>query len=206
MKYRNEYDIMNRKIFFIMLAAYFILMVSESHAGWLIYHKPEYKGRVIDAETKAPIEGAVVAVYYRKENLGGVGYVIHTTEALTDQNGEFVIPSYTTLIAPYSIEDDAEFIIYKPGYGMNSDICPFWGINSEEFFSKEKAGFKGEIRLYERVIPFTYGILELSELKTARQRINAIPSRPERCRSKEFPLLYKLINEENARFGMEEER
>jgi hypothetical protein len=197
---------MNRKIFFIMLAACFILMASDSHAGWLIYHKPEYKGKVIDAETKAPIEGAVVAVYYMKGNLGGTTYVIHTKEALTDQNGEFVIPSYTTLIAPYSIEDDAEFIIYKPGYGMHSDICPFESINSEKFFSKEKAGAKGELKWFGKIISFTYGILELSELKTARQRVNAIPSPPGIYASKNFPLLYKLINEENARFGMEEER
>jgi hypothetical protein len=198
---------MNRKIISIMLAVYFILMVSESHASWLIYHKPEYKGRVIDAETKEPIEGAVVAVYYMKDNLGGVSYIIHTKEALTDQNGEFVIPSYTTLIAPYSIEYKAEFIIYKPGYGMDSNVCPFGSINSEEFFSKEKAGTKGELNWFEKKILFTYGVLELTQLKTARKRIDAIPSRPTgECRSKEFPLLYKLINEENRRFGMEEER
>jgi hypothetical protein len=197
---------MNRKIFFIMLAAYFSLMVSESHAGWLIYHKPEYKGRVIDAETKEPIEGAVVAVYYMKDNLGGVSYIIHTKEALTDQNGEFVIPSYTTLIAPYSIEYDAKFIIYKPGYAPYPSMTLIKS-DAELFFLEEKAGEKGLSRWTGKEIQFTYGILELPPLKTARQRIDAIPSRPTgECRSKEFPLLYKLINEEHRRFGMEDER
>jgi hypothetical protein len=196
---------MNRKNFFIMLAACFISMASESHAGWLIYHKPEYKGKVIDAATKAPIEGVVVAVYYRKENLGGVGYVIHTAEALTDQNGEFFIPSYTTLIAPYSIEEHAGFIIYKPGYTPYPSMTLI-KTDPEVFFLEEKAGDKGLSRWTGQEIQFTYGILELSELKTARQRINAIPSPPGIYASKNFPLLYKLINEENARFGMGEER
>jgi len=30
------------------------LMTSEGFAGWLIFHKPEFKGRVIDVETKVP--------------------------------------------------------------------------------------------------------------------------------------------------------
>jgi hypothetical protein len=35
-------------------------------ASWLICHKPEFKGKVIDAEAKQPIEGAVVVAKYFK--------------------------------------------------------------------------------------------------------------------------------------------
>jgi len=42
-----------------------VLMTTSSEAGWLIYHKPEFKGRVLDTETKEPIEGAVVVVVDR---------------------------------------------------------------------------------------------------------------------------------------------
>ncbi|MBI3583826.1 MAG: hypothetical protein HY096_07745, partial [Nitrospinae bacterium] len=37
------------------------LIPTPSHAlWWMVYHKPAFKGKVIDAETKKPIEGAVV--------------------------------------------------------------------------------------------------------------------------------------------------
>ena len=56
-------------IFFVFFAA--ILSPTSSQA-WLIYHKPAFKGKVIDAETKKPIEGAVVVVVYKKI-LAGLG-------------------------------------------------------------------------------------------------------------------------------------
>lgn len=56
---------MKKYLVFVLLALTFILN-TNSYASWLIYHKPEFKGMVIDAETKEPIEGAVVvAVYYK---------------------------------------------------------------------------------------------------------------------------------------------
>lgn len=184
---------MRKYILSAVITALFLVGITQ--VSWLIYHKPEYKGKVIDSETRQPIEGAVVAVYYMKENLGGVDYVIHTKEALTDSNGEFVIPSYTTLIAPYSFKSYARFIVYKPGYGSHPGMTSN-SYDPEIFFSKKKAG--------EKANEFTYGILELPPLKTARGRIVAIPPRPAGCRSEEFPLLYKLINEERRRYGMGE--
>ena len=39
--------------------------VTPSHAlWWMVYHKPDFKGNVIDAETKEPLAGAVVVVIY----------------------------------------------------------------------------------------------------------------------------------------------
>ena len=46
-----------------------VLMGASSEASLLVYHKPEFKGRVLDAETKEPIEGAVVVVNYAKQRL-----------------------------------------------------------------------------------------------------------------------------------------
>ena len=53
-------------IIFLIFISIFILNSSPSFAIWPIYHKPEFKGKVIDAETKEPIEGAVVVVVYNK--------------------------------------------------------------------------------------------------------------------------------------------
>ena len=58
-----------------------------------------YRGKVIDAETKEPIEGAVVVVVWVNEVLKFYSgwpkaetRFAETKEALTDKNGEFSIP------------------------------------------------------------------------------------------------------------------
>lgn len=193
---------MNRKVTLLGLIVYFALLVSTSHASWLIYHKPEFKGKIIDAETKEPIEGVVVAVYYTKDTMtlgdGGKSSVIHTKEAVTDHNGEFVIPSYTTLIQPFSSEYHAGFIIYKPGYAGYPYKSP------ELFFSKKIAGQEGSSYRDGKMVKLIYGVLEMRKIETREKRIRAIPSIPysSQCGTKEFPKLFKLMNEENKRFGL----
>ncbi|NTV15681.1 MAG: hypothetical protein HGA96_17420 [Desulfobulbaceae bacterium] len=97
-----------------------ILTPADSSASWLVYHIPEYKGKVIEAGTDAPIEGAVVVVvYYEYTFLKFDGHteVIGAQETLTDKNGEFVIPSFTRAMNPFASEsEDPTLIIYKPGY------------------------------------------------------------------------------------------
>ena len=134
-----------RKLLGLISFVLIIILVSgTSFAGWLIYHKPAYKGRVIDAETKEPIEGAVVVVTYTKETMGiphKYSSIINVRETLTDQNGEFYIPRYITMIQPLSFEDMANFIIFKSGYGsfpnyqaVPSGITP---VDQETFFSRD---------------------------------------------------------------------
>ena len=79
-------------------------------------------------------------------------------EALTDKNGEFYIPSYTTIIQPLSWETLVTFIIFKPGYGS---FKPAYGsfpeyqktpsglrpMDEETFFSKG-IGTEGELELW----------------------------------------------------------
>jgi hypothetical protein len=166
----------------------------------MMYHKPEFRGKIIDSETKEPIEAAVVAVYYQKSTIGGIEPIIHFAETLTDSNGEFVIPPFKTIIHPLAHESRAYFIIYKPGYVLVSNIDP------EVLFSPEKSGQTGTIKPYGETEQFTYGVAELRILKSRDERIRAIPNRPARCGEKEFPLLYSLINEERRRFGLGEVR
>jgi hypothetical protein len=201
--------IMNKILLFFILSLILISDSTLSYAGWLIYHKPEFKGKVIDAETKEPIEGAVVVAIYEKHTLisgpgGGYSSVIKVKETLTDKKGEFHFPPYTTLIQPNSIEDTVEFIIYKPGYGSypGREIYPFNYVGPEYTFSKELSS-KEEI---QKGIFIIHGIVELPKLKTRYERLRAIPATPTDYRSKELPLLYKAMNEENKRFGLGEEK
>lgn len=154
-----------------------VLNVTLAEAGWLIYHKPEFKGKVIDAESKDPIEGAVVVVRYMKYPIiGGPGgrsaTVLNVRETLTDKDGAFRIPSYTTLI-PFSLGYKAVFIVYKPGYASITDL------DLEEVFSKDSNKKEVELPwLYNKDMKFIFAprYVELPRAKTREERIKASPS------------------------------
>ena len=195
----------------------------QSYA-WLIFQKPEYKGKIIDADTNEPIEGVVVvALYNTRSIIGGPAgllyHMIHAKEVLTGKNGEFVIPSYITIIGPNSKEDRTEFIIYKPGYGRYPIGRPrdYEIVNPDDYFSKKigtrgetywgtkkEKSSDGEIFIRRKKFFFIYGIVKVRPLKTWEERLRAIPGGPTDFGPKELPLLFKAMNEENRRFGLGE--
>lgn len=87
-----------------------------------------FQGKVIDADTLKPIEGALVVAIWRKTRAGIAGSDTRfkdAKETLTDKNGEW------TIVGPEGDEDkligilqvigvfvttEPEFVIYKPGY------------------------------------------------------------------------------------------
>ena len=206
---------------FLVFITMIISFTTSAFAGWLIYHKPEFKGKVIDAETKEPIEGAVVVAIYEKHTLisgpgGGYSSVIKVKETLTDKNGEFYFPPYTTLIQPNSIEDYAEFIIYKPGYGSypNYQVTPrgLNAVSGELFFLKEigseeelEMWVKGEKGPELREAKIIFGIVELPKLKTRDDWLTS-PSIPADVGYKEAPILYRMLNEVRKKYGLGEVR
>ena len=189
---------------------FMIVFSAPCFAGWLIYNKPEFRGKIVDAETKQPIEGAVVVAIYKKHPIitgpaGGSSSIIHIKEVLTNKDGEFHISSYTTLIQPNSIEDNAEFIIYKPGYGgfPNQRLIPPKPMSTpaiETFFLKETFGKKGEIILdfgLLRKWKGTYGVVELPRLRTWKERRKANPSSISDIPKSKWPLLHNMIEKED---------
>jgi hypothetical protein len=187
-----------RVIILAILMVAFMTVTSE--AGWLIYHKPEFKGKVIDVETKAPIEGAVVVVVYNKTTLGlGAGTlssIIHVRETLTDKDGMFRIPAYTTIIQPFSWSSNATFIIFKPGYASVS------GWSLEETLSKETDKKEVELPWIEnKDLKFIFApkLIELPKIRTGDERKRArmsVDISGADVDAKDLPLLYKIINDE----------
>jgi hypothetical protein len=103
-----------------ILAMVFVLMSTSAFAY-------TFKGRVIDAQTKEPVEGAAVVVYWYKEKsvlVDTVQSLKDVKETLTDKNGEWTIEgpeghelgSIRRLIPFVSYTLKPEFIIFKPGY------------------------------------------------------------------------------------------
>ena len=204
-----------RKIIFlfILTATIGFVFLSSAHA-WLFYSKPDFRGRIIDAETKMPIEGAVVVVlYYKRFLVGNPGgpnsYVFSAKETLTDENGEFYISSYFSIIL-FSEDVGAWFIIFKPGYksiegrSLNA-VFPGVTIGLEDYFDTDVIGKEAEIKYnnYSGETKTWKGPLGVVELKSVSPDRAMPPSGiPADYGAKELPLLYKAINEDRRNRGI----
>jgi hypothetical protein len=167
-----------------------------------------FKGKVIDADTKEPIEGAVVVAEWNEETTAPAAThsrLKDVKEVLTDKNGKWVIKGprgsyggnitaiFTFLTGTYYTRPP-EFIIFKPGY------CSW-----PERFGVEVCK--------ERMKPFSVGegeTLELPKLTRREDRLKALPSPIEKegDRKKEFykkqEILLRLIDEERRYLGIQE--
>lgn len=187
-----------KKIIFVIILVLFTAACLKS--GWLIYYEPALKGTILDIDTKQPIEGVVVAVEYSKETIGlgagGISSILNWRETLTDKDGHFRIPSYITIIQPFSWKNPNGVVIYKPGY--ISLYLGTWHFNGEETREVLDPWSKGVeywssglvYRLAER------GVVELPRTRTPEQRekeqndlINFDSKRADK-----LPIIYRMMN------------
>lgn len=116
-----------------------LIIILPVSAGCTVTHKyGPYYGKVIDTETKEPIEGAVVLVVFHTEEWGPAGSITRFADALetvTDKNGEFKIPAHrvTTFRPLQGWDRYGYFTIFKPEYGCypwsypwNKDVKPMF--------------------------------------------------------------------------------
>jgi hypothetical protein len=173
------------------------------------YHKPPFMGKVIDAETKEPIEGAVAVVVYNKTAMGvgagNVSYAMDVRESLSDKEGMFRVPSYTTVVLPFTWETTATFIIYRPGYDVFPDYrsdrpsCSL-SLSDQELFFSDKVGTEKEFRVYiggeYEMMNLRTGIVELSKANTWEERNRATMISPTDDKS-QWPILNRMIRNED---------
>src|SRR4030066_1175644 len=104
-----------RKFLISVLTSFFIF-----NCGVALAAGP-WKGRIIDIETKEPIEGAVVLAVWQRAYITPAGdntYFYNAKEVLTDKEGRYEIPSYRpiNLLPLISYIREPEFTIFNPGY------------------------------------------------------------------------------------------
>ena len=154
------------------------------------YYLAPFEGRVMDADTKQPIKGAVVlAVYDRSipSVQGSISFPIDAQETLTDNKGEFKIPEVRIWFGgkPRSPQEQ-NLTIFKPEYGVFPD------------HSRSSAG--GESKTWPP--PNRYIVYELPKLKTWEERRKNLPLRPLIQKNK-YKAFLKLINEERTYLGFD---
>jgi hypothetical protein len=106
-------QILKQTYYFLCL---FVLLLSSGCVTYLGYDGP-YEGRVIDKETRQPIEGAVVHGTWVKSHPGPGGAsssFYDSREVLTDKNGNFKIEGMGLLIL--SNMEEMEVWVFKAGY------------------------------------------------------------------------------------------
>jgi hypothetical protein len=105
----------------ILICIVLALSTSACGARWII------KGRVVDAETEKPIENAAISIYWGKPGegppgLAASGVTVEVAEDLSDSEGLFEVPKYSTLLKHYYLA------VYKKGYvcWSSEKIFPTW--------------------------------------------------------------------------------
>ncbi len=195
-------------IFAILIIAF--LFTSSAYAGEVIYSKPAFHGRVIDTDTKQPIEEAVVVVLYHKRstfslNPGGTSaYVTKAKETLTDKNGEFYFPAYSeTMFLNEAV--DTQFIFFKPGYMSGYGPTNINPTLIEKYFSADVIGKEAEIEtgsFDDSSYVKWKGPLGILELKNTNPNESMSGSMPYGFTKKDLPLLYNAIEEDDMMRGL----
>ena len=150
------------------------------------YHGP-YRGRVVDAETKQPLAGAVVVAIWdrRKVQLFQATTVFYEArEVLTDANGEFVLHAEDIEGSAPAQTLRPTFKIFFPGYGW----YPRYHVTPQ--------GFLGGIFEGAGVT------VELPRLKMREERLKAIGGLPPYVPDEKIPNFLRLMNIEEINLGL----
>jgi hypothetical protein len=209
-----------KKILLMTVAIVAVVLPGVTSHAWLLYHKPTFKGQVLDAETRQPLEGVAVEVLYKMRTFGlgpesGTA-TFDVKEAVTDKNGMFFVPSYTTITRPNAFSSFVVIIFYKPGYGGGfylgnfSSHISITGDDEERFFSEDFGKeqdllvdpYPGKVGANTEWHKIVFGIIRLPRTKTREERWKAVgsPVYPE-LRHK-TPVLNKLVAEEEKYLGI----
>jgi hypothetical protein len=178
---------MKQMIVLVLLAMCFFLLSGMSLLTGK-YYLSSFEGKVVDADTKEPVEGAaVLAVYYKvgATIAGSVTHAVDAQETLTGPDGQFKIPSKAGRSDDYHGKLECNLIIFKPGYGLFPDHKLSKAVGENDSWPT----------------PEKYIVYEIPKLKTKEERLSNIPCRPEIPYDK-MKLFVNSINKEHVNLGL----
>jgi len=180
-----------KKVFSVVILNILMVLATFTCAYGIRYDGP-YSGRVIDADTGAPVEGVVVLGVWNTEQItpGGAVHNFHDArETVTDKNGEFEIPGMGLKILGNVTPMDV--LIFKAGYehiGMSS-----WASLKEDLILRKKIKWEGK----KAIIP-------LKKLTMEERRKKRDPDYPPTEAPKEkIILMLEEINKDRIERGLD---
>jgi hypothetical protein len=163
--------------------------------GWDRYlgqPRGPYRGRIIDAETKVPLAGAVVVALWRRDRVypfqvNSEQYAVR--ETVTDSDGRFVMEVRDIEERAPRRTRKPEFLVFLPGYGAFPH-----GHSSPQGFIAE--AFYG-----------TGSTIELPRLRLREERLKnlrgASPFRFSENPTRDLPVLVKTVDIERNELGLD---
>ncbi|HEY7494683.1 MAG TPA: carboxypeptidase-like regulatory domain-containing protein [Candidatus Tectomicrobia bacterium] len=155
-------------------------------------YESSYRGKVIDAETGAPIAGAVVlGVWYREYPTvaGGMERYHDAREVVTNANGDFTMPGKGLLILSNIVP--ARVFIFKAGYEYRGPLGIYLWTDLKEGRPRGNIRWEGE-----------KAIIQLKKLTLAERKKQLGPSRPN-IPGKRMQRLTQEINKDRVEQGLE---
>lgn len=162
-----------------------LLVLLPVYANAFIQYDGPYEGRVIDAETRQPIEGvAVLGVWYKEHPTvaGAVSTYYDAKETVTDKNGEFRIKGFGLKIMSNIYMN---VLIFKSGYEYIGSYM--WDSFKEDELLRTKISWEGK----KAIIPLKK--LTMQERKTRHADKEPIPDKKQRLLIKELNKEYKEL-------------
>lgn len=149
-----------------MVLAAFLLMVPQPASAAIFRYDGPYEGKVVDADTGEPIQGAVVLGVWNRIHPNVAGWnteFYDAVETVTDKNGDFYIKGLGILLL--SNIDKMNVLIFKAGYD-HLGYGP-WKSFRVDYLLKQKIAWKED----KAIIP-------IKKLTKEQSKEFGAPSRP----------------------------
>lgn len=192
----------------------FLLMIIISTLGcvYAVRYDGPYRGKVIDAETREPLEGVVVlGVWYREYHTpaGAVHKFYDAKETVTDKNGEFSILGLGLRVITNVIP--MHVMIFKAGYDHVAspwDGLKNWGYKGyeESYDPVKKTKILREVYDSSKKIKFEDGkaIIPMKMLtKEERKKRGSPPDPPSEASLEKVRLMLKEIDKDRIERGLD---
>ena len=109
-----------QKILKINLSPFYVLLLivpMQSASAFGIYLSRKIEGTIINAVTKAPIEGVIVTASWELDGILSGVLLFHVSETVTDGKGEYTLPGWGPKFYGDILNRDQPLIrFFKPGY------------------------------------------------------------------------------------------
>lgn len=176
----------------ILLFLLLIIIMSAPGCVYAVRYDGPYKGKVIDAETKEPLEGVVILGVWTKEYptpAGAVHKFYDAYETMTDKNGDFTVEGLGLKIMSNVIPMDV--VIFKAGYEHLGYMS--WLSLKEDILLSKRIKWEGE----KAIIP-----LKKLMMEERKRQIDAF-SIPGTAPKAKVILMLKEIDKDLMELGLE---